>query len=65
MECLALGLDLEKSQRDVFRQGHRLVGERGNTSMLRFLQYPPIQEIDREKANITWCGTHSDYGTSK
>ncbi|OQV18944.1 hypothetical protein BV898_07003 [Hypsibius exemplaris] len=60
-ECIALGLCLEKQ--DIFVSSHQLIGQRGNPTTLRTLSYPPIDPSAEDAAQLTRCGTHSDYGT--
>lgn len=65
MDCLALGLGLDETKKDVFRESHRLVGTKQNTTKLRYLWYPPVQGTKEEMENHTRLGTHTDYGSSK
>lgn len=55
--ALSLGLDQE-----TFVKEHQKIGEKGNSSTLRSLFYPPV-DLDWTKPGQLRCGEHSDYGS--
>ena len=58
-DVLSLGLDQPK---DFMRNAHRLIGQRGNSSALRTLYYPPIAGLDIKPGQAR-IGEHTDYGS--
>ena len=59
-DVLSLGLDLPK---EFMRNAHKLIGQKGNSSALRTMWYPPIPEgmkVAKDQARI---GEHNDWGT--
>lgn len=59
LRVMALGLGLEP---ETFVKEHRLIGERGNSSTLRSLFYPPVDPSQAKPGQLR-CGEHSDYGS--
>ena len=60
--CDALSLSLNKPK-EYFRNAHKLVGQKGNSSAVRTIRYPPIKEVDCPKAGQWKMGEHTDFGT--
>ena len=59
-DVLSLGLDLPK---DFMRKAHSLVGQKGNSSQVRTLLYPPIETEVNIKPDQVRLGEHIDYGS--
>ena len=59
-DVLSLGLDLPK---DFMRNAHKLVGQKGNSSQIRTLLYPPILPDSNIKPGQARLGEHIDYGS--
>ena len=60
LDVLTLGLGLPK---DVLRRSHKFVGNKGNSSQIRTLYYPPIPPDRYIKTDQARLSEHIDYGT--
>ncbi|XP_056138218.1 uncharacterized protein si:dkey-10o6.2 [Lampris incognitus] len=59
LRVMAHSLGLEP---EVFVSAHSLIGSDGNTSTLRSLYYPPVNNVEVKEGQLR-CGEHSDYGS--
>ena len=60
LDILALGLDIP---REYMRKAHHLAGQKGNSSQIRTLYYPPIPTDRTMKPDQVRLSEHTDYGT--
>ena len=60
LDVLSIGLNIPV---DLLRDAHKQLGQRGNTSTLRSLYYPPIPPNSDIKPGQVRLGAHDDYGT--
>lgn len=59
LRLMALSLDLDE---DTFVKEHQKIGDKGNSSTLRSLFYPPVDPVQAKPGQLR-CGEHSDYGS--
>ena len=59
-DVLSLGLNQPKQY---MRDAHKLVGQKGNSSCVRTMYYPPITEAIIPKVGQSRISEHTDFGT--
>ncbi|XP_069138899.1 uncharacterized protein [Argopecten irradians] len=60
-DLVSIGLDVGDNK--FMRNCHALIGQKGNSTAVRSLYYPPLPPDKDIKPNQVRCGEHSDYGS--